>query len=344
MELDGSMGEGGGQVFRMALSYSAILGVPIHITRIRASRSKPGLRPQHLSALKAAAQLSGAEVQGGRVGSTEVTFKPGRLRGGRYTFNIGTAGSIPLLFQCIDPIVLHCPEPSQVWAGGGTAVTFSPPLAFLEHVVYPAFAAMGARLRLRVLRHGFYPRGGGRAVLEAEPLGRLEGFKPGAPSLKEIRGLSLCGRLPRHVAERQARSARHSLEALGVPVYIEALEAQPPPLSPGSVICLWAVGEDLFIGADSLGARGVPAEEVGRRAALKLLDHLKAGAHVDPHTADHLVVLSSLARGETRFKTSALTSHINTALELAELFTGRKPRVSGGLDRPAEIVFEEGGR
>lgn len=323
--VDGSMLEGGGQILRMALSYSAVLGVPVKIVKIRVGRSPPGLRPQHLTTLKAVTEICDGETEGLTVGSMEVTFRPERPKGGSYSFDIGTAGSISLLLQCIAPIASFADSPTEIRIRGGTAVRWSPPIRILSSVVWEAFREMGFTGSLAVRREGFYPRGGGLVDVSVEPMDELSSLRTepldGGP---RVEGVSVCGRLPRHVAERQARSAERVLEKAGVDskISIAVAEGDIAPLSPGSVLSLWAVSSPkLFVGASALGERGKPAERVGEEAADSLVDELSVKALVDQHTADNLILWCSLARGESSFTTSALTNHTKTAIEMARLFT-----------------------
>ena len=324
--VDGSLLEGGGQILRMAISYSAVLGVPVRIVNIRVGRSPPGLRPQHLTTLKAVKEICGGKAEGLLAGSMEVKFEPGRPTGGSYSFDIGTAGSISLLLQCIAPIVSFADSPTEIRIRGGTAVRWSPPIRILNSVVWEAFREMGFTGSLAVRREGFYPRGGGLVDVSVKPVIELGPLKTGSVNdFSRVEGVSVCGRLPRHVAERQAESAQRRLKDVGIDseITVEIPEGEMAPLSPGSVISMWAVSSPkTFVGASALGERGKPAERVGEEAANYLLDELRIGAAVDQHTADNLILWCSLARGESSFTTSALTDHTRTAIEMARLFTG----------------------
>ena len=337
IDIDGSMMEGGGQLLRMATSYSAILGEPIKVYNIRAKRRDPGLKPQHLTTLQATAKISGAETRGVSIGSSEIVFKPKRIRGGNYGFDIGTAGSISLLLQCLNPVLLYSDESSRISVRGGTAVNWSPPVPFLENVVYDALGSMGASIKIKVERHGFYPRGGGIITQFTEPIMALQAFTPGEPNVKKISGISLCGALPLHVAVRQATSAKKRLNELKYKTDIKPVVADPVPSSPGSFVCLWTEGENTFLGADSLGARGKPAETVGEEAARKMIKLIRSGAHLDQHTADHMILPASLAEGVSVFRTNLITLHILTAIEVAKLFTDARFQVTGREGEPGTI-------
>jgi len=319
--VDGSMMEGGGQLLRMATSYSAIMSQPVKVENIRAGRSDPGLKPQHLATLRAAAELCGAKLSGDRPGSGEVEFSPGPIRGGDYEFDIGTAGSVTLLLQCLTPIAAYADGPVRLIVKGGTAVKWSPPTPFLENVVWMALNDMGLDCRITVRRHGFYPRGGGEADIHIRPAGQLRPLAEVQCPTKAIRGISLCGRLPTHVALRQGKAAQDALKRAGYKPRIDVMILEGPdvPLSPGSLVCLWSTSA--YLGSCSMGERGKPAETVGAEAAEALIGCLRLGAQVDPHTADHLILPMSLASGDSAFTTSEVTLHTLTAIRLAETFT-----------------------
>ena len=341
IDVDGSMMEGGGQLLRMAITYSAVMGTPVRVRNIRAGRRQPGLRPQHLTTLKAVAEICDADARGLSLGSKEVEFKPRPPRGGVYDFDIGTAGSISLLLRCVAPIAAFASSPARLRVRGGTAVRWSPPVLILDRVVWEALRQMGFKGELTVRREGFYPRGGGLVEAAISPLERLRPFVAGRPErVKLVRGVSLCGRLPEHVAARQARAAEAVLREAGYRAEVEhrVVAGREAPLSPGSLICLWAETEPrTFMGADALGERGKPAERVGAEAAESLVDQLRTGAAVDLHTADSLVLWCSLADGESSCKTSRLTMHTETAIELARIITGAQFKVEGELGTPARI-------
>ena len=345
VEIDGSMGEGGGQILRTAVALSAVLGVPIKVYNIRAKRKNPGLRPQHLTAVKAVAELSGARVEGARVGSRELVFIPGTVRGGRFRFDVGTAGSVPLVLQALLPVMAYAPEPIEVTVTGGTDVPMAPTIDYIRYVLAWFLERIGYRVRIEVVRRGHYPRGGGLVRVRVdEPPG---GFKPPVfvdrGRLLAVRGRSHAVRLPRHVAERQASSAARIIrEKLGVDPEIEVEWYEPgrdPHLGPGSGILVYAEYEGSRMGADALGARGKRAEVVGAEAAEKLVEDAATGAALDRHMSDMIMVYAALARGTSRLWGSRLTMHAWTVLKLLEIMVdGFRYEVDGDIDRPFKAI------
>jgi RNA 3'-phosphate cyclase len=341
IEVDGSLMEGGGQLLRMATTYSAILGKPVRIVKVRANRKQPGLKPQHLITLKAVAELCAATTKGLELGSCEVEFHPGKLRGGSFEFNIGTAGSCSLLLQCAAPVAAYAYEAIKIRVTGGTAVRWSPPMPLVQHVVWAGLRRMGFIGEVRVLRDGYYPKGGGLVEAKISPIGGFNSIQGEKVNVKRIRGISTCGGLPRHVAERQAVAAIKVLREEGFEAEIDV--ATPgrasEPLSPGSVICLWVEG-DALIGDDGLGERGKTAEKVGAEAAQRIVTQIKTGAYVDQHTADNLILPCSLATGKSSFTVSRLTMHTLTAVELAKRIIGARITIEGSEGNYGHITIE----
>jgi RNA 3'-terminal phosphate cyclase (ATP) len=308
-----------------------LTGKPVRVTRIRAGRSKPGLQPQHLMSLRAAATIGQAQVTGDHQGSREFTFEPGEVIPGKYHFAIGTAGATGLVLQTVAlPLALRCSEPSDVVITGGTHVKASPCFHFLETTWRAYLELMGIPLRLRLRRSGFYPRGGG--VIEAhitpakpKPLHLAGSQEPQRPL--RITGFSAVAGLPISIAERQQRRALTRLREtrLQTDIAIQTWEG-----GPGTVLALILHGPPvptLFFG---LGERGKPAERVADEAVDALLAHLEtAPTAVDPHSADQIVLPLGLSEGPAEFTTSCVTQHLLTNAAVVRRFVEREIRIEG---------------
>ncbi|GBC68701.1 RNA 3'-terminal phosphate cyclase [archaeon HR01] len=341
IELDGSIGEGGGQVLRVSIALSAILSKPIHIYNIRKKRSNPGLRPQHISAVKSVAEACNGSVQGLHVGSTEIIFTPGYLEGGELRIDTGTAGSITLVLQSLLPVLSFSSKPSSFHLIGGTNNPMAPPVEYLEKVLLPLLSKMGVRCGIELVRRGFYPRGGGVVRGWVEPVHSLSPLEEvERRDIGRVYGLSYTCRLPSHVSERMASSAEKSLSNKGFVASIEreALMPNHPKCStdPGAGIIL--VADGAYLGADRLGAPGLPAEEVGAGAAKQLIEEIESNAAIDRHAADMLVIWVSLAEGRSRYSVSTLTSHTLTSVEICRLLTGAEIELAGRLGGPGIIT------
>ena len=348
--IDGSFGEGGGQILRTSVALSAILGKPVKIVNIRAKRPQPGLKRQHMTAISAAATLCSAEVEGLKLGSTTVTFKPGAIRSGIFKFDIGTAGSISLVLQTLLPIMAYAPGPTEVRITGGTDVPWSPPIDYVRSVITYHLKLLGYEVNVELIRRGHYPRGGGEVrVRVSKPpraLTSLNLVKRG--DVKFIKGRSHCVKLPKHVAERQAKSAKEILskELAGIPIEIE-LEwyehGRDPHLGPGSGIVLWASAGKALLGADSLGARGKRAEVVGEEAAKKLLNDLRTGMALDTHMSDNIIPYIALAKGTSVIGGARLSMHAYTNVWLIKKILKVDAKLQGSLDEPFTLEVKGAG-
>ncbi|MDD5472908.1 MAG: RNA 3'-terminal phosphate cyclase [Candidatus Methanoperedens sp.] len=319
MKLDGSYGEGGGQILRTAVALSAVTGKSIEIDHIRKARPKPGLAAQHMKAVESVASICNAGVDGCRLQSTSICFKPGKIKGGVYDIDIGTAGSISLFLQCLMPAALHAPQTIRIKITGGTDVQWSPPIDYLRYVTLGALLRMGYDCELRLIRRGYYPRGGGcvEAVINPSSLEKT-GFDTNHCSLVE--GISHSSGLPAHVAERQAASAEKLLRDAGYTARI-SLETNNYA-SAGSGITLWCGAA----GGSALGKPGLRAEKVGESAAEAILSELKSGAGVDIYLADQLIPYMALAGGGS-FTTRMITPHTKTNIWITEQFLDVKFRI-----------------
>lgn len=317
INIDGAYGEGGGQILRTAVALSAITKKPIEVTNIRAKRDKPGLRPQHVTAIKAVASLCDASVENLEVGSNIIRFIPGEMRGGSMKVDIGTAGSITLALQAVIPAASLAGKNVELELVGGTDVRWSPTIDYMRHVVRAAYKILGINFDLMILKRGYYPPGGGmvRASISAcDSVRTMEMIS--APRI-EPKMVSICSMLPKHVAERQIAAALAKLQKENVQcnTYSIAIEQAS---SPGSSILVYSVSDyGPFIGGDSIGERGKRAEQVGGEAAEKFLEAYRSNAPIDPYLADMLVLPMSLAKGRSRFVVSRTSQHLSTNLYVA---------------------------
>jgi len=340
--IDGS--SGGGQMLRNAVALSTVTGNPVRVNNIRAARPRPGLRPQHLAAVRAAAAICSASVTGAEIGSRTVEFRPGGIApGARWRFDVGTAGSVLLVLQSILPALARAGSGSTLTLAGGTDVPFAPPFDYFAHVLAPALVPMGLRLEARLNRRGFYPKGGGEIEVSVRPSEAIRAF-----SLTErgpvaaIQGLCYSQGLPGHVVSRMRDSASEELAAAGhgrPQIETEVVEAGP---SEGCGLVLWAQCREGRLGADALGRRGLPAEEVGRAAARRLSAELSSGAAVDEHLGDQLIVWMAMADGPSTMTVSRVSDHMRSAVEVAEAVAGARFTLEEGP--PARVKCEPGRR
>ena len=314
--IDGSFGEGGGQILRTSVAMAAITKTPVKITNIRRNRPNPGLSAQHLTAIKAVAALTGASVSGLTMRSTEVTYVPDEIKGGRYRMDIGTAGSISLLLQCLIPVALHAPETVVFEITGGTDVKWSPPIDYLRNVTLPALALAGCDVNIEVFQRGYYPRGGGRVRVTINP-SLVSGVDFERNDSDTVYGCSHASRLPLHVATRQRDSAIARLHDHGYDAEITT-EHEPSASkgSTGSGIALWCG----LMGGSALGERGKRAEVVGFEAADSIIRELDCGASVDIYLADQLIPYMAMAESGS-FTTRELSLHTKTNIWVCERFT-----------------------
>ena len=337
IEIDGSYGEGGGQILRTSVSLAALTMKPVRISKIRAGRPKPGLKRQHLSGIKLTGELVDASIEGLEVGSTEISFIPNQRRGGSFSIDIGTAGSISLILQAVLPPAVLSPDPITFQIRGGTDVKWSPPVDYLKNVFCPLLIRLGSVVEIEQKKRGHYPKGGGEVLCKVTPtkeLNSLDLVEFG--KLETIAGISHCVRLPSHVAERQASSAEQMIsQMLGIEANIETesySKKDDPHLGPGSGIVLWADDDNgTRLGADSLGDRGVRAEEVGAKAAKQLVSEISVGKAIDSHLADMIVPYLAVAKGESKIGISQVTSHLTTNLWTIEQILDTPMNLEGNI-------------
>nr|WP_321496926.1 RNA 3'-terminal phosphate cyclase [uncultured Methanolobus sp.] len=337
IEIDGSYGEGGGQILRTSAALSAIIGEDIHVTNIRRNRPKEGLKPQHLMSIETAAGLCDADIEGAFPGSTDIYFSPSEIKGINDTISIGTAGSIPLLMQAIMPIAIFAKERTKLRISGGTDVAWSPSIDYIREVTLKALKMMGYQAEINLIERGYYPQGGGVAEIEITP-SYLKGFYYAYENKSEnsiIHGVSHCSRLPEHVAKRQAESAIRILGEIGKEADIGITSDNFR--STGSGITLWSG----LCGSVSIGKKGLPAEKVGEHAAKEMLDELLFGAEVDVHVADQLIPYMGLA-GEGSFTVREVSKHCLTNIHITEKMLDVRFSINQDKEKkgPVEIAVE----
>lgn len=321
LELDGSYGEGGGQLVRSAVALAAIGGREIAIRNVRANRDKPGLAPQHLAAVRAVAAVSGANVEGAQLRSQSIRFSPRALAGGSFRFDVGTAGSITLVLQALLPVMIASGRVGEAVVSGGTDVRMAPPLDYFREVLLAALRRMGADVRLEVRRRGYYPRGGGEVSISVTP-SSLRPVALDAPGeLRAVSGLAHVANLPAHIAERMRAAALAQLAAVprATPnIAVEAL-GRDRAIGQGGAIVAWARTEHAVLGSGRVAERGVRAEALGEAVGRELAADLSAGAGTDAHAADQLLVYCALAGGGA-LTTRSVSLHAQTSMWLIEQF------------------------
>lgn len=337
LDLDGSMGEGGGQVLRTSLALSILTGTPMRLRNIRARRSRPGLMRQHLTSVHAAAAISKARIEGAEVGSCEISFEPGPVQPGDYRFDIGTAGSSTLILQTILPALLYASGPTTVTIEGGTHNVMAPPFEFLDRAFLPLIRRMGARVEAVLERSGFYPAGGGRITARVHPVPRLSGLTIlERGEVFELRGTALISSLPRHIAERELRHVEQ--ETGWDSSALEIREVESP--GPGNVLLLEVESEAVTEVFAGFGEKGVRAEEVADRALREMDRYLAAGVPVGEHLADQLLLPLALA-GSGAYATLPLSLHAKTQIDLIPQFLD--VRISVEESETDRVVVTVGG-
>lgn len=324
--IDGSEGEGGGQVLRTALSLSLVTGKPFRIEKIRANRSRTGVMRQHVTAVEAACEIGGAECEELAVGASELTFVPGAVKPGEHRFAVGTAGSTSLVLQTVLPPLMLAEGPSSLVLEGGTHNIYAPPFDFIDRVFLPILNRMGPRVSAKLVRPGFYPAGGGRIEVEIEPcptLSRLDLLERG--ELRSVGARALVAALPGEIAVRELAEVER---ILGWPDEARRIEQLPERQGPGNILMLEAAFEHVTELVSGFGKLGVPAQTVGEQASKRMAGYLASTAVAGPYLQDQLLLPMALAGGGS-FTTVKPSKHSRTAAEVIARF----------LD--VKIAFEE---
>ncbi|NOQ37699.1 RNA 3'-terminal phosphate cyclase [archaeon] len=325
--VDGSHGEGGGQVIRTSVALSALTGKPVRITKIRAKRCTSGLRAQHVSGIDAVAQMCNAETEGVSVGSEEIDFFPEDIETKHLSVNISTAGSIGLVLQALLIPAMHVRDRIEIdICGGATFGKWSPPLLYTKHVLFPILLKMGYKAEMDIVKHGHYPKGGAEVKVVIHPLSELKGINLSERGkLVRICGIAHSSDILTKalVSERSAESARKFLwERYDVPIDVDVQYSKSD--SAGASIVLWAEFENTVMGADCLGEKRLSARKMGVMAAEQLSGFIDSGASVDEYMIDQLPPYIAFASGSSSYTAPSFTGHAKTNIDVVGKFLDRK--------------------
>lgn len=316
IEINGQLGEGGGQIFRTSLTLSMNSGKPVRIYNIRAGRSKPGLLRQHLTCLKAAQTICNAEVSGAELGSTEVTFKPGKVEPGEYQFSIGSAGSTSLVFQTIALPLCFAGGASEITLEGGTHNGSAPSFDFIEQSFLPVINHLGYRAEVKLERYGFYPAGGGAWRVKLQPINELQPLElMHRGEILERTAMATSSRIPRNVNERELKLVKKRCAWPDEALQQQMVSSQ----GPGNILSLRLKSQHLVEVIEVVGEKQVSSEKVANRAVDELHEYLKTDVAVGKHLADQLLLPMVLGAGG-QFTTLKPTQHLLTNIEVIKRF------------------------
>ncbi|KAJ7332448.1 hypothetical protein JRQ81_014628 [Phrynocephalus forsythii] len=330
VEIDGGIMEGGGQILRVSTALSCLLHTPLCVKNIRAGRSQPGLRPQHLSGLEMVRDLCDGHMEGGEIGSTEITFTPGKIKGGIHVADTKTAGSVCLLMQVAMPCVLFAASPSELHLKGGTNAEMAPQIDYTVMVFKPMVEKFNLTLDCNIKRRGYYPKGGGEVIVRMSPVKQLSPINlMDRGNVTKIHGRAfVAGTLPIRIAKDMASAAERCIrkEIRDLSVNIQAVQ-EPANEAFGNgtgIIIVAETSTGCLLAGSSLGKRGKNADKVGIEAAEMLLANLRHGGAVDDYLQDQLIIFMALANGVSKVKTGPITLHTETAIHFAEKLTKAK--------------------
>ncbi len=352
VKIDGSYGEGGGQILRTALTLSAITGKSLEIFNIRAGRRDPGLKPQHLLSAMAAAAVTGGRLEHAEIESRILRFFPGPIAGGRYSFDVASikasAGAAGLIFQTIVPILSFADGPSDICIRGGTHVPWSPPADYLEEIFIPAVARMGLEIDMAVLKFGFYPIGGGEIDVKIKSqLVPLKSINiPERGKIQKIAIVSSVANLPLSIAERQRNKALQRFQ-ISQPTFagfqIQSQAKEVPSPGRGTFVFIMAEFEKIRAGFIGLGAKGKRAEAVADEAVDEFLQYFNRSGALDPHLSDQMVLYMALADGESSFTTTRITNHLLTNIWIIEKFLPVRFEIKGNIGEKGAVTVRGAG-
>ncbi len=347
IQIDGAQKSGSGTIVRFAVGLATLLGEELHLTNIRAKREKPGLRPQHLKAVQALQKLCRGSLDGGEVGSREIRFRPGgRLKGGNYEWDIGTAGSTTLLAMTLLPDACFSTGAMDFRLSGGLFQDFAPSAYHMQYVLFPVLRKMGISARLNVIRPGYVPRGGGLIEVGVEPVrGAVKPIRlVERGEVAGIRGIALSSNLKeKKVSERMAGKCNEVLKSSGYRAEIDIIY-DTSAFQRGAALAIYArTSSGCIIGADRAGEPRRTSEDIGRYVASSLVEDLAAGATVDRYLADQLILYAALADGVSEYRIPRVTEHVETNLWLVERILGAKTEVNENLVKIQGIGYRPSG-
>ncbi|CAH4029026.1 unnamed protein product [Pieris brassicae] len=328
LDIDGSVLEGGGQILRNSISLSAILGIPVRVKNIRAGRKSPGLAAQHLKGIQLVAEMCQAKLSGAHIGSTDIQFIPGKIRGGQYLADIQTAGSVSLLLQVALPCALMADSPVILDLKGGTNVDMAPQIDYMNEIFRENLKNFGAKYSWKLIKRGYFPRGGGHVQVTVNPIQSLNGVTfhdqlYRGPLFVNIWSF-VAGKLPVKIAYEMANGAKDKID-MNYPVYISCIKDQQYVRNNCSGILLWSpIGNGTVIGIDALGKGPTDAFEAGQKIGTDFMKLLNSSVSLDSHAQDQMIIYMCLANGKSMVHTGEITLHTKTAIHIAETIAKTK--------------------
>ena len=342
IEIDGSCGEGGGQILRSSLTMSLLTGHPFTMNNIRIKRKNPGLAPQHLTAIHAAAQISGSRVEGAVLKSQQIKFFPGKTSPGNYFFKVDTAGAMPLVLHTVFlPLALAGDGTARFH--GGTHVSWAPCYEYLQEIWGETLRQLGFDLQGKIERAGYYPKGGGAFQFEIShavdyrPLELLE-----RPPLEKLELTCILSNLPEHIAEREFATVQQQMAQLALPVPITTILKKYPSPGAGNVLFLQAKFAGARAGFTSLGKRGLSAEKVAQNLVDEFLGYWQSQAPIDEHLADQLLLPLILAPGVSNYRVAKVSQHLLTNALIIGRFADAKIEISGEEGQTGQVTIKPG--
>lgn len=327
LEIDGSKGEGGGQMVRTSVAMSVLTGKDVHLTRIRENRPTNGLSRQHCAAIGAVAEMTGSKTFGNTPGSRELTFRPGKNMKYQISTDVGTAGSVSLVLQAMLLAGSKTDKPLKIDITGGTNVMWAPPIDTYNQVLFPLMKRMGISVSAEIRERGFFPEGGGRVSAVLDPVKKIDLLNlPDLGELKGVRGICFIQNLPDWITKQLINGCRKPLEPFGgADIEVERTAG----ISRGAGLCLVAEYENGFLGSNVMTARGRSPKDAGNDAAKDLVKEMESGATLDINTADQLLPYMALAEENSVFSVSRISRHLLSQMDTLETFLD----VSFGVER-----------